>query len=107
MSWGSRLGLAGLIVALGGIAAFYLWPDRKWIGWFCLIFAVLLVLAWMYLELSALRLNGNAVFIWAVIVMLSVGLMLNSTGSESSSSLPPSVFSSKNERPFTYTNSKM
>jgi hypothetical protein len=33
MTLGDRLGLAELIVALLGIAAFSLWPDKKRIGW--------------------------------------------------------------------------
>jgi hypothetical protein len=33
MSLGDRLGMAGLIVGLFGIAAFYLWPTKKWVGW--------------------------------------------------------------------------
>ena len=51
MSFDRRLGLIGLIVALFGIAAFYLWPDTKWIGWACLLAAVVLVLVWFVLEL--------------------------------------------------------
>ncbi len=50
MSFGDRLGLAGLIVALLAIAAFYLWPDKKWIGWPCLALAVILSLAWVGFE---------------------------------------------------------
>jgi hypothetical protein len=45
-----RIGLAGIIVAFFGIAAFYLWPDKKWIGWTSLIGAVCLVLAWIVAE---------------------------------------------------------
>jgi hypothetical protein len=43
---GSRLGLAGVALALFSIAAFYLWPDKKWIGWVCLVAAALLLLVW-------------------------------------------------------------
>jgi hypothetical protein len=51
MSFDRRLGLSGLIVGLIGIPAFYLWPDKKWIGWVCLLAAVVLVLVWFVLEL--------------------------------------------------------
>jgi hypothetical protein len=52
MSWGSRLGLAGLIVALLGIAAFYLWPEKKWIGWLCVALAFILGVVWLWLEMK-------------------------------------------------------
>jgi hypothetical protein len=42
--------LAGLIVALLSIAAFYLWPDKKWIGWLCLGTAIVLGLSWLRIE---------------------------------------------------------
>jgi hypothetical protein len=51
MSFDRRLGLSGLIVGLVGISAFYLWPDKRWIGWACLLAAVVLVLVWFVLEL--------------------------------------------------------
>jgi|ERR1035438_1386241 hypothetical protein len=41
-----RLGWAGLIMALFGIAATYIWPDKKWIGWVCLVLTATLVLWW-------------------------------------------------------------
>jgi hypothetical protein len=40
MSLGDRLGWAGLIMAFLGIALAFLWPDKKWIGWLCLIATV-------------------------------------------------------------------
>jgi hypothetical protein len=51
MSVDGRVGLAGLIVALLGIAAFYLWPDKKWIGWLALSGAAAFILVWAWLEL--------------------------------------------------------
>jgi hypothetical protein len=45
-----RLGFAGLVVALLGIAASILWPEQKWIGWVCFVAAIGLLLAWLYLE---------------------------------------------------------
>jgi len=52
MSLGDRFGLAGLIVGLFAIAAFYLWPDKKWIGWLCLSAALSLGVIWLWRELQ-------------------------------------------------------
>jgi hypothetical protein len=46
MSIDTRIGLAGLIVALIGVAATYLWPDKKLIGWICFSLAALLIIGW-------------------------------------------------------------
>jgi hypothetical protein len=43
---GSRLGILGAILALFSVAAFYLWPDRRWIGLVCLALAGVLALMW-------------------------------------------------------------
>ncbi len=48
---GARLGIAGVFLALFSIAAFYIWPDKKWIGWVCLVIAVVLLLAWGIAEI--------------------------------------------------------
>jgi hypothetical protein len=37
------LGIAGLIVALLALAAPYLWPKQKWIGWVALLFVAFLI----------------------------------------------------------------
>ena len=50
MSLGDRLGLAGVILAFIAIAAPYLWPDKKWIGWIALGCALMLGLAWGWME---------------------------------------------------------
>lgn len=50
MSFDRRLGLAGLIVGLLGIAAFYLWPSEKWIGVTCFLVAAGLGIVWLWLE---------------------------------------------------------
>jgi hypothetical protein len=50
LDFGGRVGIAGLIMALFAIAAAYLWPDKKWIGWFCLIAAACLLLYWTAVE---------------------------------------------------------
>jgi hypothetical protein len=49
---GARLGILGAILGLFSIAAFYLWPDKKWIGWLCLALAIALVLVWVIAELT-------------------------------------------------------
>lgn len=76
MSFGDRLGLAGLIVGLLAIAAFYLWPDKKWIGWLCLIAAVILSLAWVELEFQEqlARFYGGSPFGSTLIVSIAGGL---------------------------------
>lgn len=53
MSLGDRLGWVGVILALIAIAAPYLWPDKRWIGWVSLCFAVMLVVTWGWLEFGA------------------------------------------------------
>ncbi len=76
MSFGDRLGLAGLIVALLAIAAFYLWPDKKWIGWPCLALAVILSLAWVGFEFQEQlgRFYGGSPFGSTLIVGVAGGV---------------------------------
>ena len=50
MSLGDRFGIAGLIVAFFAVAAFYLWPDKKIIGWVSLAISVGLAVVWIYME---------------------------------------------------------
>lgn len=50
MSLGDRLGLVGVILGLIAIAAPYLWPDKKWIGWISLSLAAVLIAMWSWLE---------------------------------------------------------
>src|SRR5690348_8778362 len=45
------IGLAGLIVGLLAIAAFYLAPNRKWIGVVCLAVALALLAWWGWQEI--------------------------------------------------------
>jgi hypothetical protein len=52
MSVDTRIGLVGLVVALFSIAAFYLWPDKKWIGWLCLSVGIVLLIGWIVFELK-------------------------------------------------------
>ncbi len=53
MSFGDRLGLAGVVLAFFAIAAPYLWPDKKWIGWVSLSCAIVLMFLWGWRELGA------------------------------------------------------
>jgi hypothetical protein len=57
LSFADRLGLAALIVTLLSIAAVYLLPEKKWIGWLGLIAAVILILAWLRFEFQAALFN--------------------------------------------------
>ena len=55
MLLGDRLGILGLIVALLGLAATYLWPQTKWIGWSCLGLGVAIIGVWIFLEIKNRR----------------------------------------------------
>jgi hypothetical protein len=99
MSIGDRLGIAGVIVALIGIATIYLWPDKKWICWLALVLAACLVLIWVALEIKQ---TFGAVHI-SLIAFLAIGALVgictaaiiwySSTGkaspSEPAATLPP------------------
>jgi hypothetical protein len=50
MALADRMGLVGIILGLFAIAAPYLWPDKKWIGWLSLSLAVILIAMWGWLE---------------------------------------------------------
>ena len=52
MSLGDRLGLAGLIITFFAIASSYLWPNKKWIGGLAFVAAIVLCLAWLWIEFS-------------------------------------------------------
>src|SRR5438067_1552722 len=52
MSIDTRIGIVGLLVALFSIAAFYLWPDKKWIGWLCFSVGMILLAGWIVFELK-------------------------------------------------------
>jgi hypothetical protein len=68
MSFDSRIGLAGLLMALIGVAVAYLWPDKKWIGWTCCCLAGLLIIGWSTLEIRS-YLKASQFSMW-----LSVGI---------------------------------
>lgn len=50
MSTDRRIGLAGVIVGFFSIAAFYIWPNQKWIGWSSLAVAIAFCVMWFVLE---------------------------------------------------------
>jgi hypothetical protein len=52
MDFGSRLGIAGLIVAIAGIGITILW-QKRWIGYACFFVALLLGIWWGILEYQA------------------------------------------------------
>jgi hypothetical protein len=54
MSRDTRIGLASLTLGLFTIAAFYLWPDKKWIGFVSLVCFLSLLLFWAALEIYGL-----------------------------------------------------
>jgi hypothetical protein len=83
MSLADRLGLAGLVLGLLAIAAPYLWPDRKWIGWLSLSAAIVLTVMWGWLEIrpraSAFYLTHPVKSTFAVFMLggiLAVGVWL-------------------------------
>ena len=53
MSLGDRMGILGAILALTALAVTILWPDKKWIGWIALGFAMVLLLGWGWVEIGS------------------------------------------------------
>jgi hypothetical protein len=73
LSLGDRLGIAGLIMALLGIAAAYIWPDKKWIGWVCLFLAAGLFLFWGVAELKQQVRGATASLVISICIGCIVG----------------------------------
>lgn len=91
---GSRLGLLGATLALFSIAAFYMWPDKKWIGWVCLVFAGSLVLVWGVYEVREKIENSTAslvvsIFVGCLIGGLLAGLVWNSARDAKNTEIAP------------------
>jgi hypothetical protein len=79
LSLGDRSGIAGLIVGLFGIAAMYLWPEKKWIGWLCLVVGMVVAGSWLILEFrSVLRLSRSHRLISAILVGIVAGIASSS-----------------------------
>jgi hypothetical protein len=74
MSIDTRIGIAGLILALFSIAAFYLWPDKKWIGWFCISVGAILLGGWIALEIK--QRFGNQTLFTLEMSALALALIL-------------------------------
>ena len=72
MALADRLGILGLIVALFAIAATFLWPDRKWIGWLALVVAAVLLLWWGATEVKQRFGIGRM----SLLVFLAVGALV-------------------------------
>src|ERR1700722_8287667 len=73
MAFSDRLGMASLIVAFFGIAAMYLWPDKKWIGWVCLVVAIISAVIWAG---SELHLDGRKPVRSSLAVGLCAGVLI-------------------------------
>src|SRR2546430_3092247 len=76
-SLGDRLGLAGVVLALAGIAVPILWPEKKWIGWLSLASAMVLIGAWVWMECAPwiLGFSRNHRLISTLIVFLFCGVV--------------------------------
>jgi hypothetical protein len=72
MSLGDNLGVASLIVGCFGIAAVYLWPDKRWIGWAALLFAGVLVAGWAFVNISGPfgAIIGGALLVASIVTLL-------------------------------------
>jgi hypothetical protein len=73
LGFDSRIGLAGLALALFGIAANYLWPDKKWIGWICMVLAAILLLYWGILEISQYFGTGRVSLVASIVLGCILG----------------------------------
>jgi hypothetical protein len=81
MSFGDRLGLAGLVMALVAIAVSILWPSKKWIGWLSLSVAVILMLSWGWTEGKSYALGWyrSDPIISTFVIFLCGGLLVSGT----------------------------
>jgi hypothetical protein len=74
MSFGDRVGLVGIISTLVALAASYLWPDKRLIGWISLSAAIGLLFTWGWLEIGTElpRLRSQYPITSAVVVFIIV-----------------------------------
>jgi len=68
MSLGDRLGFAGLLVAVIGVALVYLWPDKRWIGWLSLGIAAILAAGWATLEIRE-KFGSTSASFWGSVLI--------------------------------------
>jgi hypothetical protein len=60
MSRDTRIGLGSVLLGLFGIAAFYLWPNQKCVGWASLTCCVILAGLWTVLEYREKKKRKNS-----------------------------------------------
>lgn len=83
---GTRVGIAGAILTLLSIAAFYLWPGVKAIGWLCLVAGICVLLIWAVLEIRSYGLISKLVLairrwpLYSVILVALLAFVLGSFG---------------------------
>ncbi len=108
MSLGDRLGIVGVIIGLIGIAAVYLWQDKKWIGWCSLICAGGLVIGWAVLEFKTLPASmvigaivgaGLAALIWNTVQSKPEDKNITVTAETHEQLLPPKETISTPQQP--------
>jgi hypothetical protein len=73
MSVDHRLGLGGVLLAAFSLAAFYLWPDRKWIGWCALAVTAAVAVSWSTVEIKQIFGPTKWPFVFALIVGALLG----------------------------------
>jgi hypothetical protein len=64
MSFGDRLGIAGLILACIGIGIAILWPTARWVGWIAIFSAIGLLICWGVLEFKRPKEAPSFVFVF-------------------------------------------
>jgi hypothetical protein len=72
MSFGDRLGIAGVVLALLAIAISSLWPDKRWIGQVGFGLAFLMLVGWSTWEIRQ-KWSGRMAFALALIVGAAFG----------------------------------
>ena len=73
LNFDRRIGVAGLVVALVGVAAPILWPGVTWIFWLCIAVGLLIVATWVNAELFRKIESPNGRVLVTAIVWLLVG----------------------------------
>jgi hypothetical protein len=80
MSFGDNLAVLGVILALLALAAPYLWPNQKWIGWAAIIFAAVSIAGWAFLAFGSLLGVVAAELILFVVAGVMLWLLSKSKG---------------------------
>lgn len=66
--------VVGVVMALVGVGVQILWPDKKWIGWLCLVVAGLVLACWASFEIK--EKFGRESLLWVAVATFAVGLLL-------------------------------